>query len=74
MIWDQNIDSEIKYFSEFANRFDFGGTVGLNLQYNKFILGFSYDQGFLRVNEHKMRYADNAYNSNFRCSLSYIFN
>jgi len=69
----ENVNSEIKYFSDFANRFDLGATVGLNIQYSKFILGFNYDRGFLRVNKDKVAYEDNAYNSNIRCTLSYIF-
>jgi hypothetical protein len=73
-IWNENIDSEIKYFKDFANRFDFGATIGLNLQYSKFIFGVNYDRGFLRVNKDKVVYGDNAFNSNFRCTLSYIFN
>ncbi|MDR0574749.1 MAG: PorT family protein [Tannerella sp.] len=73
-IANENLDSNIKYFNDFAKRFDAGGTAGLNLEYNKFIFGLSYDHGFIRVNKKEVIYGDNAFNSNFRCTLSYIFN
>ena len=69
----QDIGLSSDYFDKFANRFDFGGTFGLNFEYKKFILGFSYNQGFVSVNKEKLLYADNAFNSNFRCTLSYLF-
>ena len=62
-----------KYFKDFANKFDLGLTVGLNVEYRKFVLGFHYDRGFTRVNKEEVIYGDNAYNSNFRCSLAYLF-
>jgi len=73
-IGGEDIGSKVKYFDDFAEKFDFGGTVGLNVQYKKFILGFHYDHGFIRVNKEKIAYGDNAYNSNFRCSLSFLLN
>jgi hypothetical protein len=73
-IASEDIGSDIKYFDDFAKRFDFGGTAGLNLEYRKFIFGLGYDHGFTRVNKNKVVYGDNAFNSNFRCTLSYVFN
>ena len=67
------IDSKAKYFDNFANKFDLGLTVGLNIEYSKFILGIHYDRGFTRVNKTEILYGDNAYNSNVRCSLAYLF-
>lgn len=72
-IANEDISSKIDYFDDFARRFDFGGTAGLNLEYGKFILGLNYDRGFIRVNKEKAIYGDNAFNSNFRCTLSYVF-
>lgn len=68
-----NVDTDLDYFDDFARRFDFGGTVGLNLEYRKMLLGVGYDRGFIRVNEEKVRYDDDAYNSNFRVTLGYVF-
>jgi len=68
----QGIDSKIDYFDGFGNKFDFGTTVGMNIQYCKFVLGAHYDRGFTKVNKEKIVYSDNAYNSNFRLSLSYL--
>ena len=45
----------------------------MNIQYCKFILGVHYDRGFTKVNKEKVIYSDNAFNSNFRLSLSYLF-
>ena len=67
-----NVDSSEDYFKDF-NRFDFGAAMGLNVEYRKFILGFHYDRGFTRVNEEEVIFGDNAYNSNFRVALSYMF-
>lgn len=72
-IMNENVDSDLTYFDDFAREFDFGGTVGVNLEYNKFILSVNYDQGFTRVNKTKVKYEDNAYNSNLRITLGYIF-
>ena len=69
----QDIDSKVDYFGNFANKLDFGATIGMNIQYSKFILGMHYDQGFTKVNKEKTVYGDNAFNSNFRLSLSYLF-
>lgn len=68
-----HVDADMDYFDDFARRFDFGGTVGLNLEYRKILLGVGYDRSFIRVNEEKVRYDDDAYNSNFRVTVGYIF-
>lgn len=73
MIGNTDISSETDYFDSFARRFDFGTTVGLNVEYKNIVLGAAYDRGLVRVNEHKVPYGDNAYNSNFRITLGYIF-
>jgi len=57
---------------EWSNRFDAGATVGLNLQFNKFIIGLGYDYGFLKIN--KESYDDgNMLNGNIKVSVGYIF-
>lgn len=62
------------YFKNYANRFDMGVAVGVNLEYKKFILGVAYDRGFLKVNKHSYFFEDdNAYNSATRISLGYFF-
>lgn len=63
----------IDYFDVFARKFDFGATAGLNIGYRKFVLGTAYDRGLIRVNKDKIPYDDNAFNSNFRITLGYIF-
>lgn len=68
-----DITSEVNYFDDFARRFDFGGTVGLTLQYWKIALGFGYDRSFIRVNKKEIKYEDNAFNSNFRVTLGFVF-
>ena len=57
---------------EWSNRFDAGATVGLNLQFNKFIIGLGYDYGFLKINKES---ADdgNLFNGNIKVSVGYIF-
>jgi hypothetical protein len=68
-----DITSKEKYFKDFANKLDFGLTVGLNVQYSKFVLGFHYDRGLTRVNKVEETFSSNAFNSNLRCSLAYLF-
>lgn len=74
MINATDISSKVDYFDDFARKFDFGGTVGLNLQYQKTVLGLGYERSFTRVNKKAVTYGDNAFNSNFRVTLGYIFN
>lgn len=68
-----DISHKEDYFDSFARKFDFGATVGVNFEYRKFLLGAAYDRGLIRVNKDKVPYGDNAYNSNFRITLGYIF-
>ena len=68
-----DVSSEYDYFDNYAKRFDFGGTMGANLQYKNVVLGFACDRSFTRVNEKKIVFGDNAFNSNFRITLGYIF-
>jgi hypothetical protein len=72
-VGDIPIDSKVKYFDNFANKFDLGLTVGLNIEYSKFVFGVHYERGFTRVNKTEILYSNNAYNSNVRCSLAYLF-
>lgn len=73
MVGSTDIGSKVDYFDDFGRRFDFGGTVGLNFEYSNVVLGLGYDRGFIRVNKEKAVYEDNAYNSNFRITLGYVF-
>jgi hypothetical protein len=73
MTGSADLTSEVDYFDSFARKYDFGGTVSANLEYRKFVLGFACDRGFIRVNKNKLEYDDNAFNSNFRITLGYIF-
>jgi hypothetical protein len=72
-IGSARIDGDADYFGDLARRFDVGGTVGLNLEYRKFVLGVGYDRGFVRVNKEKVLYDEDAYNSNYRVTLGFIF-
>ncbi len=56
---------------EFANRFDMGATVGLNLQFEKFLIGLGYDYGFMKINKEKIE--KNWYNGNVKVSVGYLF-
>ncbi len=56
---------------EWSNRFDMGATVGLNLQFEKFIIGLGYDYGFLKINKEKQD--NNLYNGNIKVSVGYLF-
>lgn len=56
------------------NRFDAGATVGLNLQFNKFLIGLGYDYGLLRVNKEKAGNGEkDGYNRNIKVSVGYFF-
>ncbi len=68
-----DISQQQDYFGDFAKRFDFGGTAGIQAGLGNFLLGASYDQGVIRVNKQKATWEDNAYNSNFRISVGYLF-
>ena len=57
---------------EWSNRFDAGATVGLNLQFNKFIIGLGYDYGFLKINKESGD-DGNLFNGNIKVSVGYIF-
>ncbi|MFD2966369.1 porin family protein [Sphingobacterium bambusae] len=71
----QNIDiaQQQDYFNDFAKRFDFGGTAGVQVGLGNLLLGAGYDQGVLRVNKQKANWDDNAYNSNFKLTVGYLF-
>jgi len=62
-----------QYFGDFANRFDFGGTAGLHVGLGHFLIGAGYDRGFTRVNSERVPYGDNAFNSNIRFSVGFLF-
>ena len=70
---NQDIGSKVDYFGDFGNEFDFGATAGINAQYGRFILGAHYDRGLTRVNKEKVAYGDNAFNSNARLTVSFLF-
>ncbi|GHE42046.1 porin family protein [Sphingobacterium griseoflavum] len=71
----QNIDiaQQQDYFDDFARRFDFGGTAGVQVGLGNVLLGAGYYQGVLRVNKQKTNWDDNAYNSNFKLTVGYLF-
>lgn len=59
---------------EYTNRFDMGATVGLNLQFEKFMIGAGYDYGLTRVNKEKATDGDkNIYIGNLKVSVGYLF-
>ncbi|MDR0799046.1 MAG: PorT family protein [Dysgonamonadaceae bacterium] len=64
--------------TEFTNRFDLGGTVGLNLQYTNFVFGVGYDLGLLKVNKEEIegeagKKLSDWKNGNIRVSVGYFF-
>ncbi|MDR0973973.1 MAG: PorT family protein [Prevotellaceae bacterium] len=67
------IDFDDDYFDTFARKFDIGGTIGIHAAYSKFILSLTYDRGFVRVNKEKPLYGGNAFNSNVRLGLGFVF-
>lgn len=68
-----DLGSEQQYFDGFANRFDVGGTAAIQAGLGNFLFGVAYDQGILRVNSQKVRWDENAYNSNFKLTVGYLF-
>lgn len=68
-----DIAQEQDYFGDFARRFDAGATVGIQVGLNSFLFGAAYDQGILRVNSQKVNWEENAYNSNFKLTVGYLF-
>lgn len=73
--------TESDYFDDSRKKFDFGPTVGLNFEYQKFLVGLGYDYGLKRVNEVNVNAGKsasqkserNSHNSNFKLSVGYIF-
>ncbi|GBU07474.1 hypothetical protein AwDysgo_08050 [Bacteroidales bacterium] len=66
------------YFNGNVRKIDWGTSAGLNLEYNKFVLGVAYEYGFLRVNSTKVEgnaqtKGKNAHNKNFKASVAYVF-
>lgn len=62
----------IKYFDG-ANKFDFGVIGGINVQYDRFIIGVGYQRGLTKFNEEKIPGMDNLFNSNVMVSVGYLF-
>ncbi|MDR0541649.1 MAG: PorT family protein [Dysgonamonadaceae bacterium] len=59
---------------EIANRFDAGLTLGLNLQYSKFVIGLGYDLGLLKINKEALGEGFNDLNNrNIKVTLGYFF-
>ncbi len=76
--WDEDYFGKVEIYDgettekkEWFNRFDMGATVGLNLQFEKFLIGLGYDYGFMKVNKEKMD--KNLYNGNIKVSVGYLF-
>ena len=59
--------------NRFINRFDAGATLGVNLQFNKFVIGLGYDYGFLKINKESYDDEKDTFNGNIRVSVGYIF-
>ena len=58
----------------YMNRFDAGAVLGLNLQYNKYVIGLGYDYGLLRLNKEKAGSGEkDGFNRNIRVSVGYFF-
>jgi opacity protein-like surface antigen len=53
------------------NKFDFGLTFGLNLQYGHFIGGVGYDLGLTKINDYTLD--KDLKNRNFKISVGYVF-
>lgn len=73
-VYAVDITSSEDYFDVFANRFDFGGTAGIQIGTKRFLIGASYDYGLVKVNKEETPYRDNAFNRNVRFSIGYFFN
>jgi hypothetical protein len=62
------------FFNQTTNRFDMGVTVGLNLEYEHFLVGVGYERGFLKINKNPLMYEDdNTYNENIKVSVGFLF-
>ncbi|MDR0976887.1 MAG: PorT family protein [Prevotellaceae bacterium] len=62
------------FFNDATNRFDMGVTVGLNLEYERFLVGVGYEHGFLKLNKHPLVFEDdNSYNENIKVSIGILF-
>ena len=70
---------EMDFFGKVAgetlmNRFDAGAILGLNLQYDKYVIGLGYDYGLLRLNKEKAGSGEeDGFNRNIRVSVGYFF-
>jgi hypothetical protein len=66
---------ESDYFGDKTNKFDLGLTFGLNLQYDKFVIGLGYDLGLTKLNKDKFEYKDakDLKNGNIKVSVGYFF-
>ncbi|MCD7971684.1 MAG: PorT family protein [Candidatus Azobacteroides sp.] len=60
------------FFHHNIRRFDVGVSIGVNAEYQNFILSLGLDQGLLRMNKKMDFYEKNGYNQNFKISLGYI--
>lgn len=57
-----------------AERFDLGVDLGLNLQFDRFIIGAGWERGLLKIwKEHAYSGENDAYNSNVMVNIGYIF-
>jgi hypothetical protein len=77
-LYDLELDfaeGEADFFGEnsLANRFDFGATFGLNLQYSNYVFGLGYDLGLTKINKEKTLNGNDFKNVNVKVSLAYFF-
>ncbi len=66
-------DGDGNYTGYEANRFDAGLTFGLNLEYNKIVLGVGYDLGLTKLNNESDSGVDDMHNRNLKVSVGYFF-
>jgi hypothetical protein len=79
-VGDITVSEDTDYFGksggeeEWANRLDAGATIGLNLKFNKFLIGLGYELGLLKINKEKAEGDEkNWYNGNIKVSVGYLF-
>jgi hypothetical protein len=58
---------------EWSNRFDYGATFGLNLQYSNYTIGLGYDLGLGKINKELESGMKDLKNSNIKITLGYFF-
>ncbi|GHV25234.1 hypothetical protein FACS1894176_03220 [Bacteroidia bacterium] len=58
---------------EWTNRFDYGATFGLTLQYTNYTIGLGYDLGLAKINKESESGVKDLKNANIKVSVGYLF-